>query len=249
MGELTSAGDSQVAKATLALRQLLLGGRFRPGERLREIPLAAELQVSRIPLRLALERLAHEGLLEIRPTRGFIVQQFSADDIFDAIELRGNLEGMAARLAAQRLGDKSDLAAMYKLDREMRQAVQRRNLTLENFKSYVDLNARFHTGLIALSKSRLLQRAMERICYLPFASPGAFLRLEYFFSESRDLIPIALDQHQQILQAIETREAARSESVTKEHARLARRNLENALRNHELQLVPGAKLIRLSEAG
>ena len=84
---------------------MLLEGHFQPGERIREVPLAAELGVSRIPLRLVLERLAHEGLLVVRPTRGFVVQRFSTADIYEAIELRGLLEGMAARLAAERVED------------------------------------------------------------------------------------------------------------------------------------------------
>src|SRR5258707_15174411 len=86
-------GTSQTARATLALREMLVQGQFHAGERMREIPLAKQLGVSRIPLRLALERLAHEGFLEIRPTRGFIAQQFSIVDIYDAIELRGSIEG------------------------------------------------------------------------------------------------------------------------------------------------------------
>src|SRR5437763_4139685 len=94
-----SSRDSQTSRATLALRDMLLEGRFQPGERIREVPLAAELGVSRIPLRLVLQRLAHEGLLAVRSTRGFVVQNFSAIDIYEAIELRGVLEGMAARLA------------------------------------------------------------------------------------------------------------------------------------------------------
>ncbi len=89
----------------LLLREMVIDGHFLPGERIREIPLAAKLRVSRIPLRLVLERLAHEGLLEIRPTRGFVVQQFSRIDIYDAIDLRGMLEGTAARLASERLRD------------------------------------------------------------------------------------------------------------------------------------------------
>ena len=94
---------SQTGRAALVLREMLLEGHFQPGERIREVPLAAELGVSRIPLRLVLERLAHEGLLEVRPTRGFVVQRFSATDIYDAIELRGLLEGMAARLTAEKV--------------------------------------------------------------------------------------------------------------------------------------------------
>src|SRR5215813_13984392 len=104
--------SSQTERATLLLREMVVDGHFRPGERIKEIPLAAHLGVSRIPLRLALERLAHEGLIEVRPTRGFVVQQFSPGDIHDAIELRGSLEGMSARLAAERLRDGSELSVM-----------------------------------------------------------------------------------------------------------------------------------------
>jgi GntR family transcriptional regulator of vanillate catabolism len=238
-GGRVSGGASDTGTASIAVAGPLSSGRT-----------AARDSARRIPLRLALERLAHEGLLGIRRTRGFIVQQFSAEDIFDAIELRGTLEGVAARLAAERLRDAGDLAAMYNLDREMRNAVEGRGLTLQRFSRYVDLNAEFHAGLLALARSRLLERAMEQVCCLPFASPSAFLQRHSLSTDSRELLPIALDHHRQILQAIEKREAARAESLTREHARLARRNLENALKNQELlRLVPGAKLIQLREAG
>src|SRR5688572_1471432 len=85
------------------MRELLLRGEFSPGERLREIPLAERLQVSRTPLRLVLDRLEQEGLLTARPTGGFIATEFSVQDIHDGIEIRGVLEGTAARLAAERL--------------------------------------------------------------------------------------------------------------------------------------------------
>src|SRR6516165_6855591 len=125
-----SPSSSQTARATLALREMLVKGQFRPGERIREVPLAAQLQVSRIPLHLALERLAHEGFLEVRPTRGFVVQQFSTEDIYDAIELRGLLEGAAARLAAQRLKDAAELESMHESSREMLALVRRPKLNV-----------------------------------------------------------------------------------------------------------------------
>src|SRR6516165_5411906 len=123
-----SRASSQTARATLALREMLVKGQFRPGERIREVPLAAQLHVSRIPLHLALERLAHEGFLEARPTRGFVVQQFSTEDIYDAIELRGLLEGGAARLAAQRLRDVRELEPMQAAAREIQALVRRSKL-------------------------------------------------------------------------------------------------------------------------
>src|SRR2546425_8867342 len=133
--------SSQAARATVSLRELLVQGRFRPGERLREVPLAAELKVSRIPLHLALERLAHEGFLQLRPTRGFVVQGFSTEDIRDAIELRGLLEGAAARLATERLQDLRELEPLREFSREMVNLVRRRNFTIEAFSRYIELNA------------------------------------------------------------------------------------------------------------
>src|SRR5271170_3934348 len=126
-----SKASSQTARAVLSLREMLVQGRFRPGERIREVPLAAELKVSRIPLHLALERLAHEGFLEVRPTRGFVVQRFSTEDIYDAIELRGLLEGAAARLAAERFKDVAELAPMQESSRAIMALVRRTKLTIE----------------------------------------------------------------------------------------------------------------------
>ena len=124
-------GGAQTGRAALVLREMLLEGHFQPGERIREVPLAAELGVSRIPLRLVLERLAHEGLLVVRSTRGFVVQRFSTADIYDAIELRGLLEGMAARLTAERVVSPADTAKLQGLHVELVRLVRRRKLTLE----------------------------------------------------------------------------------------------------------------------
>jgi GntR family transcriptional regulator of vanillate catabolism len=238
--------SSQTARATLLLREMIIDGHFRPNERIKEIPLAAQLEVSRIPLRLALERLAHEGLLEIRPTRGFVVQQFSTTDIYDAIELRGILEGAAARLAAERLRDARDLAALREASQEMDGLLRNRELALGAFTRYIELNAKFHTAMIDLARSKILRRALKQACALPFASPSAFLLKQHVFEDSKDLFLIALDQHRAIIDAIANREGMRADLLAREHARLARRNLDVALSNRELlKTVRGAKLIQL----
>jgi GntR family transcriptional regulator, vanillate catabolism transcriptional regulator len=237
---------SQTARATLALRELLVQGRFRPGERIREVPLAAELKVSRIPLHLALERLAHEGFLEIRPTRGFVVQKFSTDDIYDAIELRGLLEGAAARLATERFKHISELAPLQVASGEILALVRRAKLTMEGLSKYIDLNAQFHAALLDLSGSRMLRRAIQQACSLPFASPSAFLKRQYISSDLRELFLIAADQHCCIVDAIASRAGMRAEILTREHARVARRNLEDALSNADFPAdFAGAKLLQL----
>src|SRR5438128_9233630 len=100
---------SHIGQTVVRLREMILNGNFQAGERISELPLTARLGVSRTPIRLALERLAHEGLLEPYPTGGFIVRKFTLDDIWDSMEVRGLLEGGATRLAAERLADERDL--------------------------------------------------------------------------------------------------------------------------------------------
>ena len=112
--------NSQTTKATLGLRELLLSGAFKPRERVPELRLVEELGVSRTPLRIALMTLEHEGLLETLPGGGFVVREFTRTDIDDAIELRGVLEGTAARLAAERLESDDELELLRELCRRAR---------------------------------------------------------------------------------------------------------------------------------
>ena len=92
---LSPDAESQTDRTVLRLRELILTGEFGPGERISEHPLTARLNVSRTPIRLALERLAHEGLLEPYPTGGFVVRKFTLNDVWDGLEVRGLLEGGA----------------------------------------------------------------------------------------------------------------------------------------------------------
>ena len=91
---------SQTVRAQLALRDLILSGRLRSGERISELGAVETTGVSRTPVRMALVRLEEEGLLEAIPSGGFMVKSFTERDILDSIELRGVLEGLAARFAS-----------------------------------------------------------------------------------------------------------------------------------------------------
>jgi GntR family transcriptional regulator of vanillate catabolism len=173
-----------------------------------------------------------------------VVQSFSTEDIYDAIELRGLLEGAAARLATERLKDLKQLQPMQEASREIVKLVRGCKLTMDSFSRYIELNAKFHSALADLSHSRMLQRAIDQVCSLPFASASAFLNRQYISSDLQELFVISADQHCGIVEAIANREGMRAEVLTREHARVARRNLEDALRNREqLQGVAGAKLI------
>ena len=92
---------SQAVKAQLRLREMILAGELPGGSRIAELAIVEKLGVSRTPIRAALMRLEQEGLLETLPNGGFAVRTFSEREVADAIELRGTVEGLAARLAAQ----------------------------------------------------------------------------------------------------------------------------------------------------
>jgi len=237
---------SQTTLALLSLRDLLLSGEFPPGTRMSELPLVERLGVSRTPLRLALATLQHEGLLENLKGGGYAVREFTMDEIRDAIELRGVLEGTAARFAAERGATADQLDRMRALCAEMDPLVHRSDV--DSFWQYVECNRAFHALLLESAASPVLERALERIVALPFASPSALVQGQAELPESREILVIAQDHHHRLIEAIERREAARAESLAREHARVALRNLEIVLDNrHVLERIPGASLLNLAE--
>jgi GntR family transcriptional regulator of vanillate catabolism len=235
---------SQTLRATLRLRELILEGELRGGERVAEVPLSEQLGVSRTPLRLALARLEHEGLLEPAAGGGFAVCSFSFKDVADAIDLRGVLEGTAARLAAERLEDPDELEAMHGCVARIDALVRPDRPAIEAFERYVELNERFHTLLLGLAKSRAVDAAYARVAALPFASPSAFVLLQSELPESHRILYLAHAHHRGILEAIELREGSRAEALAREHARLARHNLDVALASQRArERIPGGALI------
>jgi GntR family transcriptional regulator of vanillate catabolism len=170
------ARSPQQLKALLKLRELLVSGAFRAGERVSELPLVARLGVSRTPARLALLTLEHEGLLRMLPTGGFVVRDFLLADIADAIELRGVLEGTAARLAAERGAAAVPLARMRGAVAGIDGWLTEGEHGIADFAGYVALNEDFHAALLDLADSAMLRRAMEQVSALPFASASASAR-------------------------------------------------------------------------
>ena len=232
---------AQFSRALIELRSLVLDGSFPAGQRLPETALAERLGLSRTPLRQAMDRLVDEGLLERAETGGCRVARFSMDDIRDAIELRGVLEGTAARLAAER-------GARPQLAREMAQVLDALDIAVAgtlDFRAYVGLNDRFHDLLARLAGSAVVAREVERANRLPAASPGAFMQGQEMIPDFRESLRRAQHQHRAIFDAIRDREGARAEALAREHARLARSNLEYVMREAPglAGKVPGLALI------
>jgi len=248
MTRLTRNGDpraAQTLKAELRLRQLILDGELAAGERVPELKLVERTGVSRTPIRAALSRLAEEGLLEPSGSGGFVVRAFDEADVYDAIDVRGMLEGAAARRAAQRRPSQGELAGLRDCVGAMDAIAGRRTLGMEQFSDFVRLNERYHALLVELARSPVLTRAIERIVALPFASPSAFVMAQSALDDAHETLIRSQEQHRAILDALAAGASARAESVAREHSNLAKRNLQAAAkREAPLRKVAGGSLIR-----
>lgn len=238
------SGSSHAVKAQLRLREMILAGELPGGARIAEVAISELLGVSRTPVRSALMRLEQEGLLEALPNGGYAVRTFSERDVSDAIELRGTLEGLSARLAAERGAPPVVLrearACLRRIDELLRDSA----LDDAAFSRYVAWNEAFHGLLGEMAGSPVIAQQLDRIVNLPFASPSSFVVVQANSPAARDMLVIAQDQHNQVLDAIEAREGTRAEALMREHSRLAQRNLREALHGAQQHPVPGVQLIR-----
>ena len=235
---------SQTARALFHLRESLMRGEFAPGERMSELPLVTRLGVSRTPIRLALERLAHMGLLDLSGSGGFTVRSYTPSEALDAIEIRGVLEGTAARLAAERLSTAEEVEPLRRLSQEMNRLDR---LTLDSFAHYMDLNEAFHASIVDLAKSAMVTRAVAQAVSLPFASPSAMVFPTSSLAHADETLALAKQHHDAIIDAIQTRQGTRAEHLAREHAFIGRRVLALALSDTDaFRKVPGASLISLS---
>ena len=173
------------------------------------------------------------------------MREFTQGDVRDAIELRGVLEGTAARFAAERGTTARDLNALRATNETIKKLVHRGDY--ESFERYLQLNETFHARLLKMARSPLLQRAIEGVVSLPFASASAFVLAEAELAASRDILIIAHRHHSSLIEAIERRQGARAEALAREHARVALANLDIVIdhRRDVLERLPGASLLAL----
>ena len=240
---MTSRNLSQLDRALLGLRSLVLSGVYGEGQRLPEVAVAKRLGTSRTPLRQAMDRLVAEGLLARIETGGCRVATFSREDIADAIELRGVIEGTAARIAAERGVAASLLNLAHEVLDRIDEALNDTNGL--DFDQYFKRNAQFHTLISQFPASPLIQREIERVYLLPLASPSAFLSEQAIIPDFQVSLSFAQRQHRDILNAIINREGTRAEALTREHARLAQINFNYLTENRtdSDNPVPGLALV------
>jgi DNA-binding GntR family transcriptional regulator len=192
-------------EAYVHLREGILSGRYPGGTRLNLDEVARAVGASRMPVREAIRQLAAEGLLTIRPNRGVVVTQLTADDILELFETRSVLEGLAARVAAPRI----DADA---LD-ELRAILARMERARGAAATWLRHHDEFHAAICRWSgRQRLVeQTTLVRRMIEPYLRVHAGVY---------DPPEIGGSEHASLIEALGSRDPARAEAAVRRHVEL-----------------------------
>lgn len=199
---LGSKYQSLKESAAEEIRNRILDGSLAPGTRLVEDELAKMFAISRMPVREALTLLEAEGFVEITPRRGATVSVVSSAEALDMFEVRGMLEGLAARLAAQS-GDESSLAVLQDIVEEGTRAI-----SSDSSQSMPRLHQQFHIALAEAGGNHYL---VNLVSLLP-------AKIEWIYNSIlRTRGEISWPEHAEILEVVRTGDGDRAEEVTRRH--------------------------------
>lgn len=199
-----------------ALRDAIMNGMLKPGERLMEIQLAEQLGVSRTPVREAIRRLELEGFVVMIPRRGTYVADLSIKDINDVFEVRMALDVLAAGLAAERITDE-ELEQMERLLVEISEHIKDNNMD-----KIVEVDSDFHDILYRASRNdRLagiianLREQFTRFRTISMSYPGRLVN--------------TLEEHCRLVEAIAQRDVELAQNAARDHLENAEQILLQAL--------------------
>jgi DNA-binding GntR family transcriptional regulator len=200
------------------LRRFILEGDLEPGARLQEVDLAAQLGVSRTPVREALRELSSQGLVEILPHRGARVTRWSAKDLREIYELRSMLESHAAERAATRMSG-ADVEDLVTLCEEMEACARRGHK--HDLVQLSDLNGEFHSRILSAADSPRLATMLASVVQIP-------LIIRTFTRYSPEALARSMSHHRELAAAIRAGAPEWAATVMRSHIIAARTVLLNA---------------------
>lgn len=210
--------DSELTRfdrAYRALKDAIIQGDYQPNQRLTEMELSQALGVSRPTVRTALVRLEQEGLVVIQPNRGASVRSLSVPEALRTLRIREVLDGLAAALAAEFATDE-ELAEMAAVIDEMAKLIEANELL-----GYSALNGRLHVMILKAARDETLWRMLASLNY-------ALIRYQY----RTVLVPGRQDQslqeHRNILKALQARDPVAAERAMRTHVSHVRETLQQA---------------------
>lgn len=202
--EFSAENTSLHLKVAEILRDKMTYGALAPGARLTERVLCEELKVSRTPLREALKTLAGEGLVELLPNRGAMVMPMTLADTTQTFEVLRVLEGLAGELACAN-ADATAIARLRELHERMRDCHR-----LGDRERYFELNQAIHAELFSMSGNPVLTSTHGKLNL-------RLRRARYFANFSQSRWDHAMQEHDQIIEALENRNGKKLRALLEEH--------------------------------
>lgn len=187
-------------------------GEFPSGSKLVENDIAVQLDVSRTPVREAINRLASEGLVTLIPRRGAFVASLDRTTIKELYEVREVLEGLAVELALPNLSD-DDVSLLEKTLDQFAEA-----LADNHYQAYFELDRTFHEQIVALSGNTKLQELFQVI-------DGSIQVTRWMHCDSGEISEIALEEHHRIVAALRSRDREAAVRLVRLHIRRVRDDL------------------------
>jgi DNA-binding GntR family transcriptional regulator len=199
------------------LREAIIIGELKPGERLMEVQLAEKMGVSRTPVREAIRKLELEGLVDMVARRGAQVADLSVKDIMDVLEVRASLDGLATALSSTRI-TQDELKELKHVNMQFTNYVEK-----ENLQGTIKKDVEFHDIIYRSSRNeKLIQIASNlreqvqrfRVIYLKD------------FSSTKDII----NEHNDILEAIQNKDSNNAQSLAQRHIKKQEESIINSLK-------------------
>ncbi|MDV6252291.1 GntR family transcriptional regulator [Vibrio sp. EA2] len=200
------------------LRRMIVAGEFEQGERLAELPTAERLGVSRTPVRIAFRTLEQEGLLHKLKGRGYCVKEITKGSVAGAIEVRGVLEGLAARQAAEKGLSPNLHSALIECLKVGDAIFDKGYVSEDDLNLYHEINQRFHALILDASGNPAIASSLQKNEHMPFATVNSItFDFDKLKQEYRRFYFAHL-QHHTIVHAIANQQASRAEALMREHA-------------------------------
>jgi DNA-binding GntR family transcriptional regulator len=196
------------------MRNHIIEGRFAPGQRLVEADLTEQFKISRGPLREAVRRLAAEGLVDITHNRGARVKKLDHGEVISLYEVREVMEGLAARLAAERASaaERKEIKASFQ---DMAKA-----LSANNIRGYIAMNSQFHALILNASGNAVLTAAITRL-------QTPVLRLQFESMMTEKVVRESFEEHREIVDAIVGKNPDKAELLMRHHIRRSKELIAN----------------------
>ncbi len=186
------------------VREAIIVGKLKPGEKVSEAKLAEELHISRTPIREAIRMLESEGFVSIIPRRGTIVSEFSLEDLYEYFQIKACLEAFAAASVVDLLTDR-DLSKLKRLNEEEMNVIK-----VGDFSQYLRIHEDFHQTFLTRTGNRKLALLMQQLGF-------HIRRLEKIFNDHPEIFITCSETHGNLISAFESRDPKRVREIVEQN--------------------------------